>query len=80
MSKSKKLKKVIISVSGGVVQNVITNSEDVQVILFDWDNIGEGDGAEYNFGSIVSDEELKEKLEEYEKEVEEEHEKNKNPQ
>ena len=38
--------KIILDVSGGIVQEAYSTDPSVEVILVDWDNIGEGgDGA-----------------------------------
>jgi hypothetical protein len=42
----KKPTKIVLDVSGGCVQEVYSNNPNVEVILVDWDNIGQGgDGA-----------------------------------
>lgn len=37
--------KILIQVSGGVVNNIMAD-EDIDIILIDWDNIGQGDKLE----------------------------------
>lgn len=45
------MKTLIIEVSGGVVQEVYTNAEDLHVILIDWDT-GESPGEEFAGGKM----------------------------
>ena len=45
------MKTVVIEVSGGVVQEVYTNAEDLHVMLVDWD-AGESPGDEFAGGRM----------------------------
>lgn len=43
-------KLVVIDVSGGVVQAVFSNVDDVDLVLVDWDNIKAGDPGAVDYG------------------------------
>lgn len=51
-------KKILINVSGGVIQEIFTNDPDVEILIYDWDNIEQGDDPSDNECTILSDNQI----------------------
>ena len=67
------MKKTIIVVFGGVVQDVVTNDPNMEFIIVDWDNIKSGDDMGEYPHTLKSDEEFDQYVKDTEDEISEEH-------
>lgn len=62
-------KKIIIDLSGGTIQKIVTNIPDVEVVIYDWDDIKAGDDSCKNSHMVVDEETLNFIEEDLKKEV-----------